>query len=150
MIVRWAADLLDRPPLRVLDAEPDVRPDQVAAVGDRRVRDRHLQRVGLQIALADREVDVVAHGPRPVETAVLVEVVRNHVLAARRIGLLGLAVERVAPRRRRQQALALAADVEARGLADPERPRPLLERAAVARVVAVVHAIAERVEVDVR
>ena len=35
----------------------------LAAVGDRRVGDRHLQRRGLQVALADREVDVVAQRP---------------------------------------------------------------------------------------
>ena len=33
-------------------------------VGERRVGDRHLQRVGQQVALADREVHVVADAPR--------------------------------------------------------------------------------------
>ena len=37
-----------------------------AAVGQRRVGDGHLQRRGLQVALADGEVDVVAHRPRAV------------------------------------------------------------------------------------
>ena len=66
-------DLLDRAALRVLDPQADVRADDLAAVGDRRVGDRHLQRVGLQVALADGEVDVVADRPRPVGELALLD-----------------------------------------------------------------------------
>ena len=53
-----------RCPAVVLDRHPEVRAHDAAAVGDRGVGDRHLQRRGLQVALADREVDVVADRPR--------------------------------------------------------------------------------------
>ena len=60
---------------RVVDLHADVGRDDRAAVGDRRVGDRHLQRVGLQVALAGGELDVVAGRPGPVGFAFLVELV---------------------------------------------------------------------------
>src|SRR6185436_10110951 len=59
---------LDAPQLTaaiVLHRDAEVRPDDLAAVLDRRVGDRHLQRRRLHVALADGEVDVVAERPRP-------------------------------------------------------------------------------------
>ena len=94
-----------------------------AAVGDRRVGDRHLQRVGLQVALADREVDVVARRPGPV-------------------GEL-FPVELVAPGGGRQQARRLARQVDPGLSPDPELVRPALQRQPR------VHAVAERVVEDV-
>ena len=57
---RAGLDLLHGAPDGVLHLEPDVRPRHAAAVGDRRVGDGHLQRRDLDLALADREVRVVA------------------------------------------------------------------------------------------
>ena len=60
-----------RPPLRFVDLHAEVRASRrcrcrrSVGVGERRVGDRHLQRVGQQIALADRQVHVVADAPRP-------------------------------------------------------------------------------------
>ena len=64
----------------------------LAAVAERRVGDRHLQRVGLQVALADRQLDVVAGRPGPVGVAFREEL--------------------VAPLFARHQAFALAGQVE--------------------------------------
>src|SRR5204862_4710555 len=44
----------------VLDPLADPRGQDVPAVGDRRVGHGHLERVGLEVALANGEVDVVA------------------------------------------------------------------------------------------
>src|SRR4051812_30689058 len=48
---------------RVLDRDAEVRAHDAAVVLDRGVGDRHLQRRGLEVALADGEVDVVADRP---------------------------------------------------------------------------------------
>ena len=59
-------DFLEHPAGGVLDFLADVRGDDRAAVAERRVGDRHLQRVGLQVALAGRQLDVVARPTRAV------------------------------------------------------------------------------------
>jgi hypothetical protein len=55
-----ALDALDQLAAGALDLQAEMRPHDLAAVGDRRVRDGHLQRRGLHVALPDREVDGVA------------------------------------------------------------------------------------------
>src|SRR4051812_6569228 len=60
---RAGLDALDEAAGRVVDLETEVRARHAAVHGDGRVRDGHLQRRGLDVALADREVDVVAHRP---------------------------------------------------------------------------------------
>ena len=61
---RPGADLLQDLPRDALDVVAQMRAQDRASVAERRIGDRHLQRVGLQVALPDREVDVVAalHG----------------------------------------------------------------------------------------
>ena len=66
LALRGRLDLLHHPPRGVLRSQADVRGHDGAPVPDRRIGDRHLQRIGLQIALADGEVHVVAVGPGPV------------------------------------------------------------------------------------
>ncbi len=69
-------------------------------VGERRVGDRHLQRVGQQVALADRQVHVVADAPGP---AFADDVARLAVVCAFAFGfervLFGAPLARRAPRR---------------------------------------------------
>ena len=67
------ADLLDQPAAAVLDLQAEVRADDLAVVDDRRVRLGELQRRRLEVALADREVDVVARRPRALDAAALVQ-----------------------------------------------------------------------------
>ena len=68
---RREAQRLHQPPLRVVDLHPQMRGHDrsIAAVpegvGEGRIGDRHLQRRGQQVALADRQVHVVADAPRP-------------------------------------------------------------------------------------
>ena len=94
---RRRLDLLDRLAVHVHDAAADVRGDQGAAVGERGVGARELQRRHLDVALADREVDVVALRPGPVD-----------------VGVGVAAVDAVAPGRRRDQAGARVGDVDVR------------------------------------
>ena len=75
----------------VLDPLAQPRPHDLAAVGDRRVRDRHLQRVGLDVALADGEVDVVADRPRPVANRSAQEIWSGGFLRPAALELLVLA-----------------------------------------------------------
>ena len=56
-------EFLDHAAEGVVDFLADVRGDDRAAVAERRVGERHLQRVGLQVALAGGELDVVAGRP---------------------------------------------------------------------------------------
>jgi len=53
-------DRLYEAALAVLNLHTDVRSRHFAGVVERGVRGRHLQRRGLHVTLADREVDVVA------------------------------------------------------------------------------------------
>ena len=106
----------------VVDLHADVRGDDGAAVAERRVGERQLQRVRLQVPLAGGELDVVARRP-----------------AAFQFPFRG---ELVAPVLGRQQPLA-APGRSMSVAADPELVRPLLQEALVP------HAKAERVEVDV-
>ena len=68
-ILTWRARLrvefLQHPAGGVLDFHADVRGDDRAVVAERGVGDRQLQRVGLQVALAGRQLDVVAGRPGP-------------------------------------------------------------------------------------
>ena len=107
----------------VVDFHPDVRGHHGAAVGQGRVGDRHLQRVGLQVALAGRQLDVVAGRP----------------------GAFGFAfrVEAVAPLLAGQQAFRLLGQVDPGRPPDPEHVRPVLQRPGVP------HFQAQRVEEDV-
>ena len=69
---RWGGELsaLQQAAVGFVDLLAEVRRDDRAfaavhvGVGERRVGDRHLQRVGQQVALADGEVHVVADAPR--------------------------------------------------------------------------------------
>ena len=72
---RLGVEFLQHPAGGVVDLHADVRGDDGAAVAERRVGDRHLQRVGLQVALPGGELDVVAGRPGPVGFAFLVELV---------------------------------------------------------------------------
>ena len=101
-------------PVVVLDPHPDVRGHDAPAVGDRAVGDRHLERVGLQVALPDGEVDVVAGRPGPVGEV--------------------LAEQAVAPRGRRHEAGDLAGEVDPGRMAEPEPARPLLDDVAAVLV----------------
>ena len=60
-----AAPARRRSPCPGADARPVPLPPLREGVGERRVGDGHLQRRGQQIALADRQVHVVADAPRP-------------------------------------------------------------------------------------
>ena len=124
--LRARGDLLQHPAVRVLDPHADVRRDHAAAVRDRAVGDRHLQRVGLQVTLADGEVDVVARCPGPV-------------------GQL-LAEEAVSPGRRGHEAADLTGKVDPGRVAEAEAARPLLDDVAAA----LVRHQPESVEEDVR
>ena len=126
MALRRRVDLLDDASVRILDVHAHVGPDDVPAVADRRVGDGHLERVGLEIALAHRQVDVVP-------------------LAPWAIGLM-LLEELVAPGRCRQEALDLAGQVDPRGLADAKFGRPVVLGVGV---VALVEHRADVVEEDV-
>ncbi len=75
LALRRRVDLLQGLAGDALDSLGQVRAHHRAAVGDRRVGDRHLQRVGLQVALADGEVDVVARRPLAVGELLAVELV---------------------------------------------------------------------------
>ena len=114
---------LQHPAGGVLDFHPHVRRHHGAAVGDRRVGDRHLQRVRLQVALPGGQLDVVAGRPGPFGFAFLVEL--------------------VAPLLARHQAFGLLRQVDPGGTADPQLARPALQFAAVP------HLQPELVEVDV-
>ncbi len=116
-------DFLQHPAGRVVDLQPDVGGHDRAAVGDRRVGDGHLQRVGLEVALAGGQLDVVAGRPRPFGFAFLVELVPP---------LLG-----------GEQPFGGARQVDAGRPPDPELVRPVLE------VAGVPHPQPERVEEDV-
>ena len=120
---RLGVEFLQHPAGRVVDFLADVRGDDGAAVGQGRVGDRHLQRVGLQVALPGRQLDVVAGRPGP----------------------FGIAFggELVAPVLRRQQAFVGARQVDPGRPSDAERVRPVLQLAGVP------HRQAERVEEDV-
>ena len=61
---RGRVDPLEHGAVGGVGLETDVGTDYGAAVGDRRVGDRQLQRRGLEVALADGEVLVVADRPR--------------------------------------------------------------------------------------
>ena len=65
--LRLVRELLDGHAVAVLDRLAEVRLDDRAAVGQRRVGDRDLQRRRLQVTLADGEVDAVAGRPRLVD-----------------------------------------------------------------------------------
>ncbi len=62
---RLGVEFLQHPAGRVVDLQADVGGDDRAAVGERRVGDRHLQRVGLQVALPGGELHVVSRRPGP-------------------------------------------------------------------------------------
>ena len=115
-------------------------------VDDRRVGGGHLERRRLEVALADREVDVVARRPLALDAAAREQ---RGGRPRRHLGLLGAAqvllVALVAPLRVRHQAGELAGDVDPGPAPDAEPLRPLLEHRA-----APVHVRAERVEEDVR
>ncbi len=140
-----------------------MRAHDLAAVGQRRVDDGQLQRRHLDVALADREVDVVADRPRiavgdpaparrrrvlgaAVPALELARAVDLPVGVAKRAGrVLALQLQRVAgrsPRGRRQRARHLARQVDPGVTPDPELPRPLLQRPALRHVD-----IGERAEV---
>ena len=110
----------------VVDLQADVGSQHAAAVGHGGVRRRHLDRGGLEVALADREVDVVAHRPRPIRQV--------------------LAEEPVAPCRGGQEPAELTGQIDAGWPADAQPVRPLLQCLGPA----VVDARTERVEEHVR
>src|SRR5579871_628681 len=102
--------------VRVLDVEEDVRLHELAAVRDRRVEARHLQRRHREVSLADRELDRVARLPEAVD------------LPAARIRLARVAV--VLPPDRRQKAACLRPDLDRRLPPEAELARPPLLRLA--------------------
>ena len=117
-------------PVVVLDAQADVRRHDAAAVGDGAVGDRHLERVGLQVALAHGQVDVVARAPGPVGEVA--------------------AEQAVAPLGRRHQAGALAGKVDPGRAAEPEAVGPLLDHLAALLVRHQADAIEEHVRGDLQ
>ena len=116
-----------------------MRAHDPAAVGERRVGDGHLQRRGLQVALADREVDVVADGPGPGVR----DPARGHVLLRATAQLLP--ADARAPGAVGDQALDLAGEVDARRRPEPEPRAQRLDDLAGQRI----GVAAERVEEDV-
>src|SRR6185436_13977599 len=112
-------DLLELAAVLVLDGDAEVRPHDAAAVLDRPVGDRHLQRRGLEVALADREVHVVADRPRAHVGDAAADERGQRDVAALAAAALALA-DLVAPAAVRHEARALARQVDARRLAQPE------------------------------
>src|SRR3954454_15152511 len=106
MALRGGIDLLDHAAIGILDIHSDMRPNDIAAIADCGVGDRHLERIGLQITLPDREVDVVADRPR-----------------ARGLTLFE---QLVTPLWRRQEPRNLPWEVDSGRLSDPELRGPLL------------------------
>ena len=147
LALRLGRELRDGHAVAVLDRLAEVRLDDRAAVGQRRVGDRDLQRRRLQIALADGEVDAVAGRPRAVDPAALVQ--RGLALVAEAGLLAALLVLR--------EALGRASCCRGPGPGSspgrsmpvrrpkPSLPRPLLDRRALA-----VGLLAEAVEEHVR
>jgi hypothetical protein len=134
-----------------------VRLDDLAAVLDRRVGDRHLQRRGLHVALADREVDgvaevVVAQVRAPAAQGAGLEDVRplRDLLALATRALLR--VDLVAPRRIGDRAATadVAGQVDPGRAVEAEPARPALDDERLAGLVAAVERRhPELVEVDV-
>ena len=125
------ADLLQLPPGAVLDLLAEVRRDDAAAVGDRGVGDRELERRRLQVALTDGEVDVVAAAPRAVDAAALEQrllrlVAELELLAA----ALVVGELAVAPLAVGHEPAVLARQIDPGGLAEPELACPVLEHRA--------------------
>src|SRR3954466_526348 len=117
-------DALEQAPgAGVLHGGAEVRAHAMVAVGQDRVDHGHLQRRGLQVALADGEVDLVALGPRAVG-AVGDPARVAFLLAAGRL----LRVEAIAPRAVGYGAAELAGRVDAGPVAQAHAPGPLLQR----------------------
>src|SRR4051812_13547350 len=119
-------DLLDLATGRVvLDRDAEVRPHDAPAVLDRPIGNGHLERRGLEVALADREVHVVADRPRThvgdpaPDDGGLRDVV---ALAAAPLAVADLG----APALVGDRAGRLAGQVDAGGLAEPEAVGHLL------------------------
>ena len=98
----------------LLDRRDDVRRDELAAVRDRGVEARHLQRRDGDVLLADRELD------------------QSPGFQARSIAVLKCCLRQAG---RRDQAGRVAADVEARNGAEAELLRPALHLRPVRAVV---------------
>ena len=94
-------------------------------VGERRVRHRHLQRRGEQIALADGQVHVVADAPR----APVGDAAAGDVPASLATQLFGGHTR--APRTRRHQSGDLAGQVDSSLLAHAELVSLMLDHVAV-------------------
>ncbi len=125
-----------------------MRADDLAAVADRRVGGRELQRRRLQVALPDREVHVVADAPSAVGLVAAVDAVED-LLAPAGVRAGGLLEELVAPLRRRQQAGSLARDVDAGQRSEAELLGPVLDDLLSGLVVDVVGHATDVVEEDV-
>ena len=129
---RREAERLHEPALRVVDLAAQVWAHDRAfaavaeGVGQRRVGDRHLQRRGQQIALADGQVHVVAHAPRPPIGDAAAAPVPPALARELFGGHLG------APGGRGHQARDLAGQVDPRLLADAELLCLLLDHRPVA------------------
>ena len=104
--------------------------DQPPSVRECRVRPGELERCDLDIALADREIDVVTLGPRPID-----------------VGIGSLPVDAVPPCRSRNQARARPRDVDPGSLPEPVALCPVLDLAVLA---ARPRPQPEAIEVDVR
>ena len=120
-----------------------MRPHDRATVGDRRVGDGHLQRRGLDVTLADGELNVVANRPRPF---VGIEAVRRALLAALLLPLDLLGVLLCAPLPVGNRSRGLTGKVDPGCLVEAQLARPTLDDLTLHRV----GVAAERVEVNIR
>ena len=137
---------LHDPPAGAFDRHPQVRGRDHAfaavheRVGQRRVGDRHLQRVGLQVALADGQVHVVPAVHGRISATIPHSGGRDLACA---VGFQRVAVFQ--PLRTRQHAFGFVGEVDPRGTTDPQLVGHVLDH----RAVAVVH-LADFEEVRVR
>ncbi len=122
------AQTLHEPALGVIDLRAEMRRNDrpfaavAVSVDERRVGDRHLQRIGLQFALPDGEVHVVADPPR--------RYFGDDPAGGDVAPVLALQLERVlfgAPRRVRDDARDLARQVDAGLLAEAQLVRHVLD-----------------------
>src|SRR3954449_114020 len=132
---------------RVLDRDAEVRAHDAPVVLDRGVGDRHLQRRGLKVSLRDREVDVVADGPRAhVGDPAPDERGERDVVAAA-AAALALA-DQIAPAAGGGGPVGPPPQVDPGRVAEPEPARHALQRLALERVEVAPQGVEEDVRGD--
>ena len=148
-VLRRIAQALLQGAVRSVDLQPQVRRHLPAAaavaigVDQRRVGRCHLQRRGLQRALAHRQVHVFAHRPRLDFRDETASLPGGAMVGAQAVFLA--AVHFLAPLRIGHDAFHLAGEVHVRFLADAQLAGHVLDHVAVP-----IGALADREEVGVR